>query len=163
MKRALNLFASFAFLAATAGAADRARQPDAVQLLDAAYAGPTFSYQGRVLLTQWTGKQTRAEEVNVFFAPPGRYRLEYLSPNGAVDRIVVGDGEHEQVHVVKDGKIVAGYATETSPRFIGKDDERRLLLENYKITLGGTENLMGRSAWILDLAPLTPGSARSSS
>jgi len=159
MKRAARLL--LAPLLVLAGgplqAVDKVITPDPIQLLDTAYAGPAFSYQGRVLLTQWTGKQTTAEEVNVFFAPPARYRLEFLSPDGSIDRIVLGDGRREQVQLMKQGKVVASYATETSPRFIDKEEERRLLLANYKVSVVGPENVMGRSTWVVDLTPVAAG------
>ena len=158
MKRVLSfLVAALTFATAPVAAADAVRSPDPIQLLDAAYAGPTFAYQGRVLLTQWSGKQKRAEEVNVFFAPPGRYRLEFLAPDGSVDRIVLGDGQREQVQLVKQGKIFAGYATQVSPRLLANEEERRLLLTNYKVTLGASENVMGRPTWVIDLTPTVPG------
>jgi outer membrane lipoprotein-sorting protein len=158
MKRILNLLLAVLITAASSsGAAEVVRKPDPIQLLEAAYAGPAFSYQGQVLLTQWSGKEKRAEEVNVFFAPPGRYRLEFLAPDGSVDRIVLGDGQREQVQLVKQGKVFAGYATEVSPRLIPGDEERRLLLANYRIALSGTEDIMGRSTWVLDLEPQVAG------
>ena len=158
MSRAAKLLlASSLFLGGSLRAADRAVAPDPIQLLDSAYAGPAFSYQGRVMLTQWTGKQTTAEEVNVFYSPPGRYRLEFLTPDGKVDRVVLGDGHREQVQLMKDGKVVSSYATEVSARFIDKEEERRLLLANYHVTLVGPENVMGRSTWVVDLTPTMEG------
>ncbi len=159
MKRAARLLLASSLLLAGSpmSAADKSTNPDPIVLLDTAYAGPAFAYQGRVMLTQWTGKQTSAEEVNVFFAPPGRYRLEFLSPDGSIDRVVLGDGHREQVQLMKQGKVVSSYATETSPRFIDKAEERRLLLANYKVTLVGPENVMGRSTWVIDLTPNAEG------
>ena len=158
MKHGLNLLAATVFVfAATAGRGEAASRPDPIQILDAAYSGPASPYQGRVILTQWVGKQTRAEEVNVYFAPPNRYRLEFLAPDGSIDRIVVGDGQQEQIQLIKQGKIFGGYTSHASTKFIDKDEERRLLLANYRISLVGNENVMGRSAWVLDFAPSVAG------
>jgi outer membrane lipoprotein-sorting protein len=159
MKKVVSATLAFLLLAAStpASAGESARTPDPVRLLDVAYTGPTASYQGHVLVTQWTGKQTSAEEVNVFFAPPGRYRLEFLAPNGDVDRVVVGDGTREEVDVIQGGKTVSSYATEVAPRFLGRGEERHLLLNNYRVALAGTENLLGRTAWVLDFTPIVAG------
>lgn len=153
----LALSIAAVFSAPSAAAPAKPVLPDAVQLLDRAYAGPVQPYQGRVVLSQWSERENSSEEVNVFYLPPNRYRLEFLTPDGAVDRIVLGDGTREQVQLIKQGKTFAGYSNDISPRVIDRAEERRLLLSNYEVTVLGSEDVMGRPAWVLDLTPHADG------
>ncbi|MBV9080409.1 MAG: hypothetical protein JO102_04735 [Elusimicrobia bacterium] len=151
------IFISLLGTAALAQASSPTPQPNAVQLLDLAYSGPSSPYQGRILLTKWSGTRTTTEEANVFFSPPERYRIEFLAPDGTVDRVVIGDGQSEQVQLIKQGKTLGGSTSTASQKIMPRDEERRLLAENYAITVAGSEDVMGRQAWVVDLVPKLAG------
>ena len=157
MRRPTDLLrAAVLGLAIVTPAAAAPAAPDPVQLLDQAYAGPARPYEGRVILTRWSADRSTSEEANVFFSPPSRYRLEFLSPDGSVNRVVVGDGQRQEIELVKEGRSFTGTSDDAlTPR--QRDDERRLLLANYKVSFGGAENVMGRPTWIVDLTPAVAG------
>src|SRR5947207_3189771 len=74
-----------------------AADPDSQAILKKALNPPTIAYQGVMTVTHWYGDNTRMEEIGVRFLPPDRYRLEILKPDGRIDRIVLSDGETEQI------------------------------------------------------------------
>jgi len=146
--------------AALAGAAVGARAaevPSPEALLDAVLAAPAIPYQGRVMVTQWFGKQTRAEEIRVYVLPPDHVRREFLSPDGAVTRISVSDGDIENVRLVRSGKTVRGDAARSYDKVLPPEKERELLTANYKLSAGAGEKVAGRPTWKLTLEPKIPG------
>src|SRR5262245_25980157 len=84
-------FALVAALYAPSAALAVSPTPDPVKLVLAAIA-PSATYQGRLLITRWSGPNARVEEVNVFIASPHRYRLEILDKKGEVAKVLVGNG-----------------------------------------------------------------------
>ncbi len=130
------LFASLIFLASFAGA-EQASSKDSKSLLKKALAPPHVAYQGHLSVTQWNGKTTKAEEIGVRFSPPHFYRWEFLKPDGGLDRVVVSDGEQEQIHLPKQKKILTGSAAKSSAKQISSVQEWDLLLKNYDILLAG--------------------------
>lgn len=141
------LVASAAFAAA----------PDAVQLLNDVLEPPQTAYQGHMMVTHWYGKNTRVEEALVYFAPPNRYRWEFLDPDGAtVDRIARSDGEREEVEDVRHHRRFLGEPVKNYQRLMGEEKERELLLRNYDLSTDGAGLMAGRPCWILQLSPKVP-------
>jgi len=110
-----------------------------------------------MMVTEWSGKQTRAEEVEVFYSPTNRYRWEFLAPDGAVSRIAVSDGASEQVLLVQPGKTLRGEAVRASTKLMFPEREKELLLKNYLLSVSGPDTVAGRNAWILLLKPILAG------
>ncbi|MEK7233768.1 MAG: hypothetical protein AAB268_08125 [Elusimicrobiota bacterium] len=127
------------------------------ELLQSALASPAIPYQGKVMVTQWFGKHTRAEEMRVHFAPPDNIRREFLTPDGAVARISVSDGEHETVS--RGGKIVVGDAVRSYEKVMTPAREREVLLSNYTVIVGTADKVAGRPIWLLTLKPKIEGKA----
>jgi outer membrane lipoprotein-sorting protein len=148
----LALAAACALLATPSSA-----MPAAEELLQHALASPTIPYQGKVMVTQWFGKQTRAEEMRVHFAPPDNVRREFLRPDGAIARVSVSDGEHETVS--SGGKVVVGDAVRSYEKVMTPDREREVLLSNYELLVGTADKVAGRPVWLLTLAPKIDGKA----
>src|SRR6476646_8254795 len=73
-------------------AAASAPEPD--ELLDAVVNPPDVSYEGKLLLAHWYGKQSRAEELKIYRAAPGRVRREFLSPDGTAQLVVISNGDN---------------------------------------------------------------------
>ena len=140
-----------------AGPARAAEVPAPEALLEAALTAPAVSYQGRVTVTQWYGKQTRAEELRVYFLPPDNFRREFLSPDGAVTRVSVSDGDVESVRLVRAGKTVVGDAVRSYEKVMSPQVEREALLSNYEITSSTGEKVAGRDTWRLTLKPRLDG------
>ena len=150
-------FLAAAFLAALPAAA---AAPDALTLLDAALTAPEHSYQGHLTVTEWFGKQTRAEEVEVSYSPTNRYRWEFLAPDGSAARVAVSDGSNEQILLVRQGKAVTGEAVRSSTKLMIPEREKELLLKNYRLSVTGPDMTAGRKTWVLDLQPLVAGKPR---
>lgn len=130
--------------------------PDPAKLLLTAMAEPATPYQGRVTLTRWQGARAKSEEANVFFRPPHTYRVEFLTPAGEIDRVVLSDGHRREVQLLKDGSVT-GSDESDSGALLSDEEKRGLLLLNYRVTLAGTEKVLARSAWVLELTPVVPG------
>ncbi|MBI3564236.1 MAG: hypothetical protein HY079_03460 [Elusimicrobia bacterium] len=146
-----------AALLAAAGAASAADAPAPDALLDSVLAAPAIPYQGRVMVTQWFGKQTRAEEMRVFVLPPDMIRREFLAPDGVVTRVSVSDGDVEEVRFVRAGKTVRGDAVRSYEKVLPAEAEKALLLENYELSSSTGEMIAGRPTWRLTLKPKAEG------
>lgn len=131
--------------------------PSAEELLQSALASPSIPYQGKVMVTQWYGKQTHAEEMRVHFAPPAKIRREYLTPDGRVSRVSVSDGEFEQVS--RGDKSVVGDAVRSYEKVMTPEREREVLLSNYELIIGTADKVAGRPVWLLTLKPKLEGKA----
>lgn len=137
-------------------AAPRARAtplPGPEALLESVLAPAAVSYQGRVMVTQWYGKQNRAEEMLVFVLPPDHVRREFLAPDGSVTMISVSDGNVESVRLVRSGKTVRGDAARSYDKVLSPEKERELLLANYELSASSAEKVAGRPVWKLTLKP----------
>jgi outer membrane lipoprotein-sorting protein len=148
------LAAAVLFAAASARAA---QTPEPAALLDAVLAPPAAAYQGRLMVTQWYGKQTRAEEMRVQFLPPDNIRREYLSPDGTVTRISISDGDVESVRLIRAGKTVVGDAVRSYEKVLSPELERQALLSNYELSSSTGEKVAGRPTWRLTMKPNTEG------
>ena len=138
-------------------AAWAAPAPSPEELLSSTFEAPLVAYEGRMMVTHWFGKQARAEEVEVYYSPPDRTRREYLTPDGAVSRVVVSDGEKEEVLLVRQNKILKGDAVKKFDKLMSAEREKELLLKNYRLSVIKEDKVAGRAAWVLELRPLTPG------
>ncbi len=131
--------------------------PDALKLLDDSLS-PEVSFRGRMMVTHWFGKQTRAEEVEVYHGPGNLYRREFLSPDGIVTRVQVSDGDIEENLLVKHHKVVSGDAVKSYEKVMKPEREMELLLANYEISVSTKpDEVAGRKAWVLELKPKIAG------
>lgn len=141
-----------AMLAVPAGA-----MPTAEDLLQSVLTFPATPYQGKVMVTQWYGKQTRAEEMRVHFSPPGNIRREFLTPDGSIARISVSNGDQETVS--RGEKVVVGDAVRSYEKIMAPDREREVLFSNYDLTVSTADKVAGRPVWLLTLKPKIEGKA----
>lgn len=109
------------------------------------------------MVTQWYGKQTRAEEMRVYFSPPGRVRREFLAPDGSVSRVSVSDGERESVS--RGGKVFIGDAIHSYEKVMTPEREREVLESNYDLLVATADKVAGRPVWLLTLRPKIKGKA----
>jgi len=147
--------ALIAAAAATAGAAT----PDPAALLDAALAAPAIPYHGRVVVTQWYGKQEHTEEMRLFVLPPDKIRREFLAPDGEVTRVSISDGDVETVRLLRAGKTVVGNAVRSYEKVLPRELERDVLLSNYELAASTAEKVAGRPTWRLAMKPRAAGKA----
>ena len=144
-------------LCAARHTARAAPAPDPERLLDATLAAPAVGYEGRMMVTHWFGKQTQAEEVQVYHSLPDRTRREFLEPDGSVSRVVVSDGDDEEVLLVRQNKVFKGDAVKRFDKLMSPETEQALLLKNYRLAVVKTDKVAGRDAWVLELTPLIAG------
>lgn len=156
-RRAAALGAAAALFLACAPRARAAQAPSADELLDAVVDPPEVAYQGRLLLVHWFGKHSRAEEVAIYRLPPDKTRRDFLSPDGSSQRIIVDNGDHEQVRLPRQRKILEGDAAKTYEKVMPAETERQLLEKNYQMSVSGPQKVAGRPAWVLELKPNMPG------
>jgi len=140
-----------------AGPAAAADAPAPESILQATLDGAETPYQGRMMVTHWYGKQARADEVEVYFSPPNRYRWEFLNPDGSLARVAVSDGEQEQVYLPQRRKVLRGSAIKSADKRMSLDEEQATLLRNYVIVFSGADFVAGRPAWVLELSPKVQG------
>lgn len=127
--------------------------PTPEALLDAVLTPAAIPYQGRVMVTQWYGKQNRAKEMRVFVHPPDHVRREFLAPDGSVTMISVSDGDIENVRLVRSGKTVRGDAARSYDKVLSPEKERELLMANYELSVSTGEKVAGRPTLKLTLKP----------
>lgn len=155
-KNRLPALAAVLLLPAAAWTASTA-PPAPLELLDAALSAPTVSYHGRMMITEWSGKQTRAEEVEVSYSPTNRYRWEFLRPDGTASRLAISDGTNEQILLINPGKTINGESVRNATKLMFPEREKELLLKNYRLAVSGPDTVAGRKAWVLTLDPLVAG------
>jgi outer membrane lipoprotein-sorting protein len=149
--------AALALAGAAAAGARASAAPAPEDLLDAVLNPPAVAYQGRVMVTQWFGKQTRAEEMRVFVSPPSSVRREFLSPDGTVTRVLVSDGDAESVLLVRARKTVVGDAVKSYDKVLPPEVERATLLSNYELLSSTGGKVAGRPTWLLRMKPKLAG------
>ncbi|OGR86156.1 MAG: hypothetical protein A3J74_10645 [Elusimicrobia bacterium RIFCSPHIGHO2_02_FULL_57_9] len=110
-----------------------------------------------MMVTHWRGKRARAEEVEIYHAPNNRKRREFIAPDGRILRMIISDGESEQVHWLKSGKTLRGDAVKSYEKLMSPEKERELLLKNYSLAVSGPDKVAGRFAWVLEFKPLVSG------
>ncbi len=120
--------------------------------------GPArVAYTGRLRFSHWNGVQRVVDDAQIYFDPPDRYLEEFYGADGKTARLVVSDGERDQVFIRRSGRLVAkSVAMSRSP---APDPARRwrLLISNYSVRLAGRRRVVGRSAWVVELRPKVSG------
>jgi len=130
------------------------------RLIAAALEGPVSAYKGRMITGRWKGRSSMAaEEVNVYYSPPGSYRYEYLSPSGQTEKVVLLDTARSGIEWIKSG---SGDFCEAKnpPLLISPERERRLALLNYRAGAARVDRLLGRAVFVIELTPRIPGKPR---
>lgn len=141
-------------------AAAPAAAPPPEGLLELAIDAPDAAYTGTVTVVAYAGGKAHAHEARVFHAPDNRYRWEFLSPGGQVDRIVVSDGASEEVSFPGRRGSLVGNAVRGAMKRLEPAREKELLLRNYALESSGPETVAGRPAWLLRVTPRAPGKPR---
>lgn len=142
------------FLAAPVFAAD-GLSPE--ELLERALLPPRVSYRARALTTVWNGGRGETEEVRVYRRPSGEERREFIGSDGKVVRVVVSDGQIEQVFVPGREMRLGGRASKATPKKLSAERERDLLLRNYRLSLAPEERVAGREGQAVVLIPVASG------
>lgn len=154
MRNRLLLISFFVFAAGGECFADERRPGAQVEaVLKLVLSEPKAGFHGHAITILWIGDRTRSHEFNIAFRPPGRYRREYLSPDGSVATLAISDGAREWLHHIPKGKKLIGDAVKSAAKLLSPAQEESLLRENYVFQLKGSERAAGRDCWVLELIP----------
>ena len=130
--------------------------PSSNELMRRALKDESRTYAGELAYTQWGDGRVRAEEARIYVAAPGIYRFEYLSPAGAVQRVILGRGADEIVFFPRQGKAWRGPARR--PPAADKSDRAfARLSKNYRVSTPVDDDIAGRPAWAITLTPVDAG------
>lgn len=146
------LVSLFGVMAASASAAMNAEA-----VLKKALDGPTVPYAGEVTITHWSGRAAHAEEARVYVASPDRYRYEFLTPTGDVNRVVVGTEGFEYVLIPDHDKILHGHAAHGTEMKRPSDKTFALLSANYRTSPPEEDEVAGRNVLMVELTPTVDG------
>jgi len=155
-RRRADALAQLLLLLAPACSFAATAAPSAGQLLDAALRPSATAYRGKMIVARWYGRRSRAEEVEVSYSPPNKYRWEFLAPDGRPDRVVIGDGKNEWIQLPHERRLLRGSAIKSAPKRISPEAELALLFKNYDAALKGEKRVAGRPTWLLELTPKAP-------
>jgi negative regulator of sigma E activity len=108
-------------------------------------------------VVSYSGARARAHEARVSYAPVNRYRWEFLTPAGAVERVAVSDGTREELRVPGRAAVLIGDAVGGAPTGLEDGAERRLFLSNYSLESAGAGDVAGRACWRLRVSPRVKG------
>jgi outer membrane lipoprotein-sorting protein len=121
------------------------------------YEKPTVPYQGRMQVSRFSDKDSKAREVEIYFLPPDLYRMEFYSLKGDIERVVQSDSLREQVTVMSNGKASHVSSYSRPQQTMTPAQQKELLKKNYKSNVTGSDQVMGRPVWVLVLTPVTEG------
>lgn len=155
LTRTLTLVTAAVATASVAFATDKAAE----QLAAAAFKNPSTAFQSRLILSEWKGDESRAEEVNLSYSPPGMYRIDFLGFDGNVKRTVLTDSA-KNVSIQRNANDKSGSVANYPPQFadmIRPEAMEALLKKNYTFSITGSDTFIGRSVWLLEMKPQTEG------
>src|SRR5687768_17787338 len=101
--------------------------PDPVRLYKLTFDAPTLAYEGHMMITQWRGSEIKAEEALVYYKPPNNYRMEFLLPDGSIDRVVLFDGKREKIQLMSKGVVVKEYTSKKTPALLNEEQKEQLI------------------------------------
>jgi outer membrane lipoprotein-sorting protein len=142
---------------APAQAAPAAPAPSARAILNMALDAPRLiDYEGTKIITALRNGQMETVTVAESHKRPNLLRLEYLSPEDVAGRVIVDDGavaEHYE-------PALNMLFEDRSIQDTGGPANLTLLNRNYDVVLLGTDEVIGRQAYVLSLTPHGTGVQR---
>lgn len=129
-----------------------AAAPVAEQVLRKALAADSSqTYTGTMVIFTWAAGAGEATAVRVRHQAPGKSRLEYLSARQEPYLVTVDDGIHHWQYRPQER---AATLEPSRVQFAGGVEEQLILLKhNYSLQYGGTGEVTGRAADIVELVP----------
>lgn len=131
--------------------------PSVDTLLETLFQFPAVPYRGEMSVVSYSGRKARAHEARVAYATGNRYRWEFLTPAGTVERVVVSDGAREELRVPGRAAVLTGDSVGGAPTGLEEGAERRLFLANYSLLSAGAGEVAGRPCWLLRVSPRVKG------
>lgn len=129
-----------------------AESPEAEQVLRRAFAAnESQTYTGTMILFTWAAGTGEATVIKVRHRAPGQSRLEYLSADREPYLVSVDDGIHHWQYYPLEQ--VAALEPSEGETLLGTEQSLDLLRRNYQLREGGTGEVAGRPADIVELLP----------
>jgi outer membrane lipoprotein-sorting protein len=129
----------------------------AARLLQMAVEAPRLiDYEGTKVITVLHNGRTETITVAESHKRPNSMRLEYLSPEDVAGRLIVDNGTtawhyESRLNMAFEGPTLQG-------QFLSRD--LTLLMRNYRVTVLGVEDVIGRQAYVIALDPVELGVRR---
>jgi outer membrane lipoprotein-sorting protein len=138
-------------------AAPAAPTPSARAILKMALDAPRLiDYEGTKIITALRNGQMETVTVAESHKRPDLLRLEYLSPEDVAGRLIVDDGAVAQHYEPALNMLFEDRSIQDP----GGSANLTLLTRNYDIVLLGTDDVIGRQAYVLSLTPHGTGVQR---
>ncbi|MCS7264248.1 MAG: hypothetical protein NZ805_05385 [Armatimonadetes bacterium] len=124
-------------------------EPDLLALLRKAH-NPPVAYTCKIAVSSWGSPKGDTALLREYRLPDGRYRIEYLSPPKLKGIVIISDGK-KRWRVAK-GKVIWELEVNglTSANL-------ELLSKNYRLTVLGSTEVLGRKAWKIEIVPKVKG------
>ena len=131
--------------------------PAARAILKMALEAPRLiDYEGTKIITALRNGRMETVTVAESHKRPNLLRLEYLSPEDVAGRVIVDDGTTARHYEPALNMVFEDRSLQDS----GAAANLTLLTRNYDITLLGTDEVIGRQAYVLSLTPHGTGVQR---
>ncbi len=115
-----------------------------------------IDYEGTKIITVLRNGRTETVTAAEFHKRPNMTRLEYLSPEDVAGRLIVDDGATSWHY---EPRLNTAFEGPTMNTGLLRGD-LSLLHRNYRVTELGTEEVIGRQAYVVLLTPNGPGVSR---
>jgi outer membrane lipoprotein-sorting protein len=115
-----------------------------------------IDYEGTKVITAFRGGRTETVTVVESHKRPNKMRLEFLSPEDVAGRLIVDDGTTVWHYEPRLNMAFEDWTAGGGP--LGRD--LTLLLRNYRLALLGTDEVIGRPAYVIALDPKGSGVLR---
>jgi outer membrane lipoprotein-sorting protein len=134
-----------------------AATPGAIAILKMALDAPRLiDYEGTKIITALRNGQMETVTVAESHKRPNSLRLEYLSPEDVAGRVIVDDGAVAMHYEPALNMLFVDRSIQDT----GGGANLTLLTRNYDIVLLGTDEVIGRQAYVLSLTPHGTGVQR---
>jgi outer membrane lipoprotein-sorting protein len=131
--------------------------PSVDRVLQLALDAPrVIDYEGTKIITAPRNGRTETVTAAEFHKRPNMTRLEYLSPEDVAGRLIVDDGATSWHY---EPRLNTAFEGPTMNTGLLRGD-LSLLHRNYRVTGLGTEEVIGRQAYVVQLVPNGPGVSR---
>ncbi len=157
---ARSVLAAAAIVLMGAGVGPAAPVPppiDATRVLEMALEAPRLiDYEGTKVITALRAGRAETVTVAELHKRPTMLRLEYLSPEGVAGRLIVDDGTAAWHY---EPRLNMAFEDQTVQEGLSVRD-LTLLRRNYTLSLLGTDEVIGRQAYVIALEPRGAGVRR---
>ena len=134
-----------------------AEKPDAFSILKLASQDSAKPYFGKVISKMKQGSTTIQTKVFIKVKSPQKYKKDFFTNNGKLERTVFADKENEWIYFPMKNMIWKGDVKKSQEKLISEDKEWELINNNYNLELKQGEKIAKRNTWVLNIIPKDKG------